>query len=498
MANQVHARLSGDDYQHLWSWFFVLELLMPRKHVRAVYVEDSSAGSFDDVTVRNKEDVLEPDRFYQIKYHVDQRDEYSTEKLVAFKNGTSSILRKFWNSWKDLRQQTHPRRIELYLLSNWVWSPSDKIKNCISGKDNSIHNKFREESDRSEIGKLRKIWKDHLEACDGDFKEFIKCLRFNLGFDSEQELEERVSERMGNLGLKSDNAALLIVVGIVRNWIKSGIQKITLSNLDLALTANELFQPADELKSVTVHLNTIKHQKFEIEPDYMLDWQGYFESAANLRGHQLKNPANWNSVLLPELQDLESKVSSNLGRRLIRARGMARLSAWFAFGHIFSEVARYVIEIDQYGELWRTDAMPSTDFPIVVSGDSGSPNGETLDGKGNTVAVGISITGSLDDDVQAYLEEKNYEVAALLLLRPEHELGRRCIRNAGDVVALVDGVKNKTRAFVAKRKASRLLVFYFGPLSGACFIGHGLNAVCKEIQIMEDQQPSYAPSFLLR
>lgn len=471
---------------------------MPRKHVRTVCVEDSSAGSFDDVTVRNNADALEPDRFYQIKYHVDQRDEYSTEKLVAFKEGANSILRKFWNSWKVLRQQTHPRRIELYLLSNWVWNPSDKIKNCISGTDNSIHIKFLEESDRSEVGKLRTIWKSHLEACDAEFREFVKCLRFNLGFDSQQDLEKRVSERMGNLGLKSDKMALMIGVGIIGNWIKLGVQKITLSKLNVALTENELFQPADELKSVTIHLNTIKNQKFEIEPDYMLDWQNYFKSTANIRGHQLENPANWNAVLLPELQDLESKISSDLGHRLIRARGMARLSAWFAFGHIFSEVARYVIEIDQNGELWRTDALPSTDFSIVVSGDSGSPYGETLDGKGNTVAVGISITGSLDDDVQAYLELRNDEVAALLLLKPEHELGRRCIRNAGDVVALVDGVKNNTRKFVTKWKARRLLVFYFGPMSGACFIGHSLNAICNEIQIMEDQQPSYAPSFLLR
>ncbi len=27
MANQVAARLSGDDYQHLYAWQFVLELL---------------------------------------------------------------------------------------------------------------------------------------------------------------------------------------------------------------------------------------------------------------------------------------------------------------------------------------------------------------------------------------------------------------------------------------------------------------------------------------
>jgi hypothetical protein len=35
-------------------------------------------------------------------------------------------------------------------------------------------------------------------------------------------------------------------------------------------------------------------------------------------------------------------------------------------------------------------------------------------------------------------------------------------------------------------------------MGGAALIGHKLNAVCREIQIMENQQPGYAPSFLLQ
>ena len=128
----------------------------------------------------------------------------------------------------------------------------------------------------------------------------------------------------------------------------------------------------------------------------------------------------------------------------------------------------------------------------------GSLNGEVLDSEGSTVAVGISVTGSLDEDVRAYLAHRTERVSALLLLRPEGELGRKCLRSAGDVIALADKVKNYVRAFVKKWAATRLLLFYFGPLSGACFMGHRLNAVCQEIQIMEDQQPGYAPSFLLK
>jgi len=127
-----------------------------------------------------------------------------------------------------------------------------------------------------------------------------------------------------------------------------------------------------------------------------------------------------------------------------------------------------------------------------------SPEGEILDGQGSTVAVGISITGSLEDDVRTYLTQRTEKVAALLLLRPNRELSKDCLGKNGDVVALADGVKMAVRSFVKNWRATRLLLFYFGPLSGACFIGHRLNAVCREIQIMEDQQPGYAPSFLLK
>ncbi len=42
------------------------------------------------------------------------------------------------------------------------------------------------------------------------------------------------------------------------------------------------------------------------------------------------------------------------------------------------------------------------------------------------------------------------------------------------------------------------MLYYWGPLGGTAFIGHRLNAVCREIQIMENQQPGYAHAFLLR
>jgi len=184
--------------------------------------------------------------------------------------------------------------------------------------------------------------------------------------------------------------------------------------------------------------------------------------------------------------------------KLVRVRGLARLSAWFAFGFTFSEVAGYVIEVEQQDQHWRTDVAPADDFSVEVTGGCDAEMGEAVAGSGTTVACGISVTGSLENDVRAHLQNiEGEEVSRVLFLRPNRELGRGCLRSAADAVALARGVKKLVRAFVKRQGATRLLLYYFGPLSGACFIGNQLNAVCGEIEIMEDQQPGYAPSFTL-
>lgn len=492
MANQVSARLKGDDYQHLYSWLVALELLLPGKKVKTVTIEDPLAGSVDDVTVRYEDDAETPDKFYQLKYHVDQRSEYSSNSLIAHKDNESSLLEKFWRTWKLLKNESRP--VELYLISNWGWDSTDDFKAVIDGESKSVKPDFLTASKRSGLGKIREKWRNALRADEFEFAKFIRTLRFRCGNDCSDELAERVVERMERLGLKSDVAALLIVVGVVRTWIKKGKQQLVRGDIEQIIKDYDLRAAEDAEASITVYLNTVKTQKFEIQPDYLLDWRDYFEGEPNKKGHQLKNPAHWNTVLLPQLDALEAQVQQETSVKLIKARGFARLSAWLAFGHRFGETANFKIEVDQNGPHWRTDAKRADDFRLIsVEENFGSGTADEND----TVAVGVSVTYELDDDVRSYLNESEEKISSLLLLRPVRGLGRVCLRGAGDVVALADAVKDLTRRLVRRNRAQKLLFFYCGPLAGACFIGHRLNAVCREIQIMEDQQPGYAPSFLL-
>ena len=498
MGNQAAARLSGDDYQHLYTWWLSLELLMPSHKVRRMTVEDAHAGSMDDVTIEYEDNSELADRFIQVKYHVDQRETYSTDVLLR-KNAThTSLLEKFWRSWDSLRKRVPSRPIELVLLSNWTWDPYDALRRCLSGRDGGLTDAFFTVELDSDIGRTRQQWQEALGADNIEFDAFARSLRFRLGFDCADDLERLVAERMESLGLKSDVTTLLAVVGIVRDWIKTSRQEVTREVLEHELREKNLRLPPSEAPGVAVYLTTIKEQKCDLPPDYELDWRDAFDGLEHHKGHAAVDPTAWNTRMLPELAGLQSRIEHETHFRLIRARGRARLSAWFAFGYTFSEVAGYTIEVEQGDQQWRTNTLPSRDFALAITSEGATACGESIDGIGETVAVGISVSDTLDDDTRAYLRMRSEPIAALLLLRPTQELGRTCLRDAGDAVALADEVKRAIRAFVKGWGAQRLLLFYCGPLSGACFIGHRLNAVCREIQIMEDQQPGYAPSFLLR
>ncbi len=489
MANQVAARLAGDDYQHLIGWLHLLELLMPKSHLRSVTIEDPDAAFVDDITMEYEEQATRPNLFLQVKYHVDQRSQYSTDTFLDARGKGRSLLRKFHETWRALRTDAE-FPIELRLVSNWTWDPADRVRECIRGTDCALSEDFFTASPGGALGKARDQWLSHLSIKEEEFRAFAGSLRLRLGFDCAEELEARVAERMEHLGLRHDSAALLIGVGIVRNLVKAARGARRRADVEALLAEHGLHLPASSEPATTVYLSTVKQQRFEVPPDHLLDWRGYFEGDEQKRGHRVLDPAAWNEKMLPELRALEGQLNTSSTARLIRARGLSRLSAWFAFGHTFADVARYTVEVDQQGKLWRTDALPST-LDVLEHGREQIEGGDR-----SSVAVGISVTGSLDDDVRRYLQA-TLAAQAVLFLRPDRELGRECFGSAADVVAFARRTKERMRSFVKEHGARRLLLFYFGPLSGACFLGHQLNAVAREVEVMEDQQPGYAPSFLL-
>lgn len=490
MVGRVAARLQGDDYQHLFSWLNILQLLSPREPVELVEVEAPGAGSVDDVVIYPRDSSL-PRQYWQIKFHVGMAGAYSTEALLGReKPGATSLLEKLWDAWQRLQSGAVPPA--LGLVSTWAWDHRDPVAEYIRGIDHHLKPEFLTATKPKDLVGARIRWREHLSAQEDDFAGFVRALRFRLGYDCDADLRSRTFERMGHFGLRTGDDALFAAILQVREWIKAGTLRITKEILEEAIDRLKLRALHPPPRPIVVALNTIERQSFDYDADYELDWCDYFEGDFP-KGHKIVDRALWNGRLLPELSALGRRLSK--GRdRVVRIQGLARLSAWFAAGYTFPEVARYVLEVPQGAEVWRSSAAPAGDFRMVPRESSKVPTDEDADG----IAVGISVTGSLEEDVIRHLKRQGIRVRALYFLQPKSGVGRAALRSEGDAVALARQCKEYIQAWSRAREARTLHLFYFGPLAGAAFLGHMLNAVGAAIQVYEDQAPGYAPSFLLR
>lgn len=303
MTDRNAARLGGDDYQHLFSWFLALALKLPDEQIWKVTVEDKYGDKVDDVTVRYKPGATQPDCYYQIKFHVDYRSTYSYSNLISSKKKGKSLLENFWHSWQKLRSSASERGVTLYLVSNWTWDSQDALGRLVSGFNNRIKvGEFMSASPESEIGQIRLAWQQKLQANDEDFKAFIGCLYFQIGY-SRTTITNQVLDRMKSLQLKTDAITLKAVTTIVREWIEGEQHQIDLDTLERTLKNRnqDLYLPRKQAPYIAIHMQTIVETEHE-GVDYLFDWRDYFVDSdkSDEKGHQLKDPKNW-KVLRDEL-----------------------------------------------------------------------------------------------------------------------------------------------------------------------------------------------------
>lgn len=489
MPSASAARRQGDEFQDVYGWFRALELLRPARKVWRVSVEDPTGGKFDDVTLRPEAGTSHAAEFAQVKFHVDETGHYSTAEIMTrkAKNGRS-LLEKAWDTWLLLRKEDP--RVQLLLVTTYSWDPDDGVAAHLR-RGNKLTVDFVEGRCDDKGMAARTSWSDHLGSPDPEtFREFLRCLQIRVGYPATSELMEWTAERMELVGLKHDEDAVFKGGHQIYEWIVEGKDAISKQDMVDAIKEMDLLDPeASPEPAVSLYVHTILKEPIETDGDYELDWRDHFQGEEWLRGYRVHDPAIWNEVLLPELIGERTKIVSDTAVKLLRARGKARLSAWFAIGWVFSRVAGWTLEVDQDGHGWRNDAPESADVRLA----------EEIEDRGGdamTLAVGVSLTGDLSGDVRAYLREIGDPAAKLISVSTNLGLGRT-IRSASDLTALAHLLRDRMRSALGHRP-SRILLFYFGPLSGAAFIGAELNAVASEIQIFEDQNPGYAPSFTLR
>jgi hypothetical protein len=476
MAGNAASLEAGFEYQWLYGWWRLLELLSPSGRADSVTIEDPEGKHFDDVTIRPRAGTGHPAEYLQVKFHVSQSALATSKWLVDL-----DLVRKAWRTWRALRDE-HPV-IELTLITTWAWDPDDFVR---LGDQRLTETFIVGTAGDQEASAIRAGWKTLLDEPDEvEFVPFLRTLRLRTGFDEKTELLERAAERMMWLGLRTDVDALRAGADQVRQWVIGHHGPVTRAEVETAIDALDLRSEAQE-PSIALYVHTVRKMPTETGAPYELDWRDAFEGTDRERGHLLLDPSDWNGRLLPALEAMASRIEAETSVRFLRVRGLARLSPWFAVGYTFRETTGWTLETDQYDVQWRTDEKPSNE-PSIVSR-------EELAGASDTVALSIGVTGDPTEHVRYYLEQSGNPASRLIVVRTPRQ-GKEAIRSGGDLVQLSLDIKAELQRLVPR--AGRVLVFYWGPASGAVSIGHHLNAVAGEIQLHEEHGGGYYASIRL-
>ena len=486
MAEQSAARLEGDRYQHLYSWYLLLSLLDDDSPYEYAFVEHPAAGSADDVTLHPFQGSAIAAHYYQIKWHVDQRDAYSFASLATITSGARSLLEKLFDSWRELRK-TGP--VEVWLVSNWP--SAQDLGGFIRSRGHSFSDDFFICKPRSVGAKARRAWMKQLGADDAEILDFCRDLRLRLGFAGVSDLEEMVDDRMARYGLRLGANAQADALDEIRRWIEvgGGSKRITRDDLLEVITRRGLRAAPVSAPAVSLWVHGWGKRAFDLVPTVDLDWTSYFDRATR----QIPSHEIWEQTLFGELSAARDELSGRANGSYIDFRGKVPLTATLAIGAVFSEVAGFAFRAEQptQGEtfLWRSDAKASARAFRIEE--------ETYQGDGQDLLIALCITGDGRADVRALTNQLTAQLKASVYAEPDNGSGDAAITSNEDAVALAVRAKELIRSARNRYHTNQTHLVLYAPASFCLFLGQRLNALGRILTYERTAAGGYQPSVVL-
>ncbi len=471
------ARLSGDDYQHAYTWLHALQLLRPEKGVTRVEFEVRDAGNVDDLVLYRRG---QPTLFHQIKFVVDQRKPLAADWFTTAPRGRSaSPLQRFHSSLEQLRGDQAPP--EMALVTNRQITVNDPILRHIGGRDDKLTPRLAREGTGTPSGIARRAWADHLEITEKRLLEMLDHVAIKAGRDSLEDLRGHCCDAMVAAGLRGLPEDVAIGVGALRDLIGQGCRSLDADAFRDLVTRCGL-HAAD--RGATFVVQGIARSHFAEHAAAGVDWVDLFKGDTPQQRRQLTDPSEWNERLKPELAAAVD-VLRKTDFTNVRIDGAFRLSTGFAIGEALPRTGGITVSFRGYGSVLQP--APVEVVSVTTNVDAGTD-----------IAVGISVTDNIEEDVLAFIQAVGLPVSRFVNLLPAAGVGQNSIPN------LPAGLGFVHSAFSEIRRASRgctgdLHLFLCAPNAIGILLGQLWNRM-PDTQVYEDANSSkaseaYFPTF---
>ena len=195
-------------------------------------------------------------------------------------------------------------------------------------------------------------------------------------------------------------------------------------------------------------------------PDIRFHWARFFGGS----DRSFPSSQEW-TRLVEELAATRMWIQEHGRPRLLRISGFLRLSAAYAVGAAFPEVAGFQLEADVRGSWWRTSSIPpaADQFAWQVN--------RLRRGASDEVAVSIGLPRRILPDAEGFLTTLEDPMPHIALHFPGQ------LTSGAEVDRAAAAAKGLIAEFIQAAGASTVNLFLATPAVLALFLGHRVNAV---------------------
>jgi hypothetical protein len=473
---QIGARTEGDVYQGLFFWHEAAGLLIPRLRVKQVDLEHDEATGVDDVAVFYETPGIEAGGwlctadFYQLKYHVDQRDAYSSTSFIdphfLSANAKSSLLEHFYTAYKKVRLNNPSCRLNF--ASNWRWRQDDELAGILREYDGMLPDKFFSSSDNSKIGSIREAWRFHLSMNKADFEAFARTLRFQLDFFGRRFFRNMVHDRLAAAGLRIPEASKAgsLYESLVQQFLMSGLNSFDRKTFEELCIREDLFAKDKEIGQIpTLAVRSFVRfaERIEEETDEFVCVAKEFEGRHPRDASSWENAANG---ILNFFGDPERRKRLRAAEHAILLECHGSLAVLAGYEASINSGCQ-IFPFQKPGrDLWKYKTG-------TISEQTWTQNSLVRIQEAQDVAIALCVTHNISEDVLRYLDTQDApKVRLLLSLTPTIGSGQSSVRGADhahklavDLVAAMRNIRPQPVAQVHLFSSAPNSLLFFRPIS---------------------------------
>lgn len=472
---QIAARLDGDDYQARFFWYLAAQLLFVDSNVERICIEFDEATHVDDVALFYKppddSDLgIQPEAdFYQVKYHVNHRNSYTADNMIDasfIDSPSTSLLQKFFKAYNDLKKTYS--WFTLNLVSNWIWRGDDQL--ALSIRDGgTLPDEFFNVNERTNLGRIRKQWREHLQTDDKTFHDFGRRLQFNLNYFNNKNLNCALSDRLIRAGLRPLDPSSISSPydDLARKFIQNGRTAFDKASLLDECKREGLVQsnpiPRGE-KAIGIRSFVRFAENIGIETDGFVCVSNQFD------GRYARYDSSWMQAASLIRDFIESKH-----QELNRVEHKILLDCHSSLALLAGYLITSRAPVYPAGPRPKQEPYKPTTQKCVPESDLWKEKIFLVNNSASYLAVVVSVTYQIDRQVLEYIDKKRDDVSNLLILEPSEGTGPSSVKDANQALAMSQTLIQIVRRY--QNNHQRILFFISAPNFLSYFIGQHCHSL---------------------